>query len=306
MDEKNNFNHLVSIGMPVFNDKEYISESLDSLLSQSFKDFELIISDDNSLDGSEEICVQYAQKDPRIKYFKQQSNLGIQQNMEFVLDQASGKFFMWAADDDLWANNFIEKLVIELEKNEDVVLSFCPYVFVDEKSQIIKERKIKKSNYAGFHYLIRLMKFCLFYDDGCGYGLLRREKILSLKYPVWKGINMNVSGNIIFPPIFFILTKGNFLLIDSEPLFYKRLKKQKNYLPNYIGNPISEQTAYLQRKKEVMVESLKNVHKANKSFLGIIAIFPFILLRFIYDVIKSIIPFFKKIFYYKKSNNLAN
>ena len=98
----------VSIGMPVYNGEPFISEALDSLLDQTFTDFELIISDNASTDSTEAICRQYAAKDSRIRYVRQAENLGAPANFQFVLDQAVGKYFMWAAADDLQTPNYIE------------------------------------------------------------------------------------------------------------------------------------------------------------------------------------------------------
>ena len=95
----------VSIGMPVFNGDKFIREALDSLLAQTFTDFELIISDNASTDRTEAICREYAERDKRIRYVRQAENLGPAANFRFVLDEAVGEYFMWAAADDL--NGFI-------------------------------------------------------------------------------------------------------------------------------------------------------------------------------------------------------
>jgi glycosyltransferase involved in cell wall biosynthesis len=101
----------VSIGMPVYNGEKYICEALDSLLNQSHADFELIISDNASTDATEEICRKYAAKDLRIRYIRQSENRGILANFQFVLDEARGEYFMWAAADDAWDVNWIDELL---------------------------------------------------------------------------------------------------------------------------------------------------------------------------------------------------
>jgi len=85
----------VSIGMPVYNGGKYIREALDSLLKQSFSDFELIISNNASTDGTEAICCEYADWDSRIRYVLQPENLGPAANFHYVLGEAQGKYFMW-------------------------------------------------------------------------------------------------------------------------------------------------------------------------------------------------------------------
>jgi glycosyltransferase involved in cell wall biosynthesis len=112
----------VSIGMPVYNGEKYIRETLDSLLAQTFTDFELIISDNASTDATEIICREYAAHNPKIRYLRQRENRGATANFQFVLDEAVGEYFMWAAADDLCKPEFIEYLISELEKNNDFVL----------------------------------------------------------------------------------------------------------------------------------------------------------------------------------------
>jgi glycosyltransferase involved in cell wall biosynthesis len=106
----------LSIGMPVYNGQKFIEEAICSILSQEFSDFELIISDNASSDQTETICKHLCGKDKRIIYFRQESNIGALRNFEFVLDQARGRFFMWAACDDLWSHNWTNDLLAIAEK----------------------------------------------------------------------------------------------------------------------------------------------------------------------------------------------
>jgi glycosyltransferase involved in cell wall biosynthesis len=101
----------VSIGMPVYNGAKFIREALDSLLAQTFTDFELIISDNASTDGTEAICREYAAKDVRVRYVRQAQNRGAIANFQYVLDEAVGGYFMWAAADDVWGLSWIETLL---------------------------------------------------------------------------------------------------------------------------------------------------------------------------------------------------
>jgi glycosyltransferase involved in cell wall biosynthesis len=111
----------VSIGMPVYNGELFIREALVSLLEQTFTNFELIISDNASTDSTKVICREYAAKDSRIRYVRQVENLGALANFQFVLDEAVGEYFMWAAADDLQTPDFIELLVTALDDNPSFV-----------------------------------------------------------------------------------------------------------------------------------------------------------------------------------------
>src|SRR4051794_35048945 len=90
----------VSIGLPVFNGERYLASALDCLINQDFDDFELIISDNASTDATESICRDYAEKDKRIRYFRNEANIGATQNYNRVFELASGEYFKWASHDD--------------------------------------------------------------------------------------------------------------------------------------------------------------------------------------------------------------
>jgi len=122
----------VSIGMPVYNGEPFIRDALDSLLGQTFIDFELIISDNASTDNTEKICREYASKDERIRYIRQTENRGASANFQFVLNEAVGEYFIWAAADDLQSKEFLEIQVESLKKNNEIVLITTDVQNMDE------------------------------------------------------------------------------------------------------------------------------------------------------------------------------
>lgn len=125
----------VSIGMPVFNGELFIRDALDSLLSQTFTDFELIISDNASTDNTGAICREYAKNDLRIKYVRQTENRGLIPNFQFVLDAAVGEYFMWAAADDVWDRLWLETLLPVAKRFK--CLAFGEVVVVNEAGETI-------------------------------------------------------------------------------------------------------------------------------------------------------------------------
>ena len=127
----------VSIGMPVFNSEFKIKKALDSLLAQSFTNFEIIISDNCSKDNTMHICEDYKSKDYRIKYFRQSQNIGAFSNFEFVLNKAKSKYFMWACDDDIWLPKFIENCMKLLEKNKSVNLAMTNFKVISRFSSFL-------------------------------------------------------------------------------------------------------------------------------------------------------------------------
>lgn len=114
----------VSIGMPVFNGELFIRDAIDSFLAQTFTDFELIISDNGSRDGTEAICRECAARDARIRYSRQHDNGGMYFNFQFLLDAARGEYFMWAAADDVWDLKYIESLHTVSSRHQCIAYGF--------------------------------------------------------------------------------------------------------------------------------------------------------------------------------------
>lgn len=119
----------ISIGIPVYNGDASLEQTLKSINSQSFCDYEVIISDNASTDNTAQICRKMAALNPRIKYFRQESNIGAAANFKFVLDKAVGEYFHWLAADDTRSDNFLELNVNFLDENVDYVASTCPNRF---------------------------------------------------------------------------------------------------------------------------------------------------------------------------------
>jgi glycosyltransferase involved in cell wall biosynthesis len=122
----------VSIGLPVFNGEVYLCQALDSLLAQTFTDFEIIISDNGSTDRTKEICQAYSARDPRIRYLRQEINVGAAKNFNRVFELAVGEYFKWAAHDDLVAPEFLERCMRVLDQDHSIVLCYPKTWIIDE------------------------------------------------------------------------------------------------------------------------------------------------------------------------------
>ena len=114
----------VSIGLPVYNGADWLGDTLNSLLSQSYSNIELIISDNASTDNTEQLCKDYAAGDKRILYIRNEYNMGVTENYNNVYRRSKGKYFKWASASDLCDKEFIKKCVNVLETNENVVLCY--------------------------------------------------------------------------------------------------------------------------------------------------------------------------------------
>jgi glycosyltransferase involved in cell wall biosynthesis len=121
----------LSIGVPVYNGETFIEETLDSLLAQSFGDFELIISDNASTDGTGEIAREVAARDERVRYHRHSHNLGLAANYNGLIQMASGDLFKWATADDVCRPTFLECCVAALDETPDAVLAYPRTQFID-------------------------------------------------------------------------------------------------------------------------------------------------------------------------------
>lgn len=135
----NPLNPKVSVGMPVYNGERFVAEALNSILCQTYGDFELIISDNASTDSTEEICRHYAARDRRIRYLRNPKNLGVGRNFRRTFELSSGEYFKWAAADDLCAPEFLEHCVEVLNRDRHVAIAFPRTAIIDEFGSRVSE-----------------------------------------------------------------------------------------------------------------------------------------------------------------------
>ena len=215
----------VSIGMPVYNGEHFIREALDSLLAQTFTDFELIISDNASTDDTEEICQNYASKDSRIRYIRQSKNLGASCNFEFVLDEAVGEYFMWAAHDDKWDKEWIEKLQQKL-LNNNTNFVFGRLLQIGETGDTIPYRtNHRKFNFIGNKTLRKAFFFLEPEQLGKSnsiYGLYKKSFLPLKKLSIFLSPSETITE---WNDIFFLYNILSYTELHCVPdvFFYKRL-----------------------------------------------------------------------------------
>jgi glycosyltransferase involved in cell wall biosynthesis len=137
MDDNNYKKGLVSIGLPTYNRPENLEKALKHIINQTYKNLEIIVSDNASPNSKvEEIIEKYSLIDSRVKYYKQQNNIGVLANAEFVLQQSIGEYFTWFSDDDWRSREFIESMVTLLENNKNLNMAFCDYHEVYEDGSL--------------------------------------------------------------------------------------------------------------------------------------------------------------------------
>lgn len=114
----------VTVGLPVYNGEEYLGEAIESLRSQTFSDFRLIISDNASTDSTEEIARAAAEEDPRVEYHRHEINLGGPANYNYTFGKSESDYFMWHAHDDLRDPKFLELAFDAITESSDISVVF--------------------------------------------------------------------------------------------------------------------------------------------------------------------------------------
>jgi len=128
----------ISIGLPVYNGARYLREALDSLLTQTYSDFELIVSDNGSTDATPTIVSQYARKDSRIHSIRNETNRGAAWNYNHVFQLSSAPFFKWASHDDVCAPEYLERCLYVMDAHPDIILCFPETIIIDADSRPIQ------------------------------------------------------------------------------------------------------------------------------------------------------------------------
>jgi glycosyltransferase involved in cell wall biosynthesis len=223
-------NSKVSIGLPVFNGEKYLRETIDSILAQTFTDFELIISDNASTDRTEEICKEYIGEDSRIRYYRNTANIGGGRNLSCTFALSKGEYFHTPGHDDVLAPNFLAKCVEVLDTKPTVVLCYSTIIEIDEEN---RHTGIVDYDIASSANAFERFRELTGDSHGCetAHGLLRASvfKKTGLHYNYPGGDKSFLSE---------LSLHGKFHRIP-ESLFYKRLHTQSFGVGMYHDLPVA-------------------------------------------------------------------
>ena len=165
----------ISIGLPIYNAEKYLRQALDSILAQTYTDFKLIISDNASTDSTEQICREYADRDARIAYYRNEKNLGASPNYNRVFHLSTSEYFKWAAYDDLIEPEFLAKCVEVMDQHPDAVLAFPRVKIIDQNGDLV-ENYIPEPDTARVEVHKRFRNLLLYpHLSTQFYGLLRTD-----------------------------------------------------------------------------------------------------------------------------------
>ncbi len=213
---------LVSIGLPVYNAARYLEEALGSLLGQDYPNLELIVSDNGSDDATESICTAYAQRDARLRYYRNAQNKGAVWNFNRVFDIARGEYFMWAAHDDLRDPRYVSACVAAMEKRPDAVMCCTGIRFIDEDGGAIQEppsvvgiRPVGKTARERLRQVVRAMHWTDVYSFARSAALREtRRAVHAWGFDVIVQLELSLRGPV---------------LLVEEPLFTYRRYRVKSF-----------------------------------------------------------------------------
>jgi len=162
--------------MPLYNEEQYLDDAFQALLAQDYQNIEIIVSDNASTDATESICKHWQDKDDRIIYFRNESNIGASNNFNRAFELAKGDYFMWAAGHDLWQPNFISACMNVLMKDSQVALCYplLQWIDVDGHLQEIEDSSIETRGYGEVRSFLRAIWRL---PQNAIYGVIRRSAL---------------------------------------------------------------------------------------------------------------------------------
>jgi glycosyltransferase involved in cell wall biosynthesis len=234
----------LAVGIPVHNGERYIAQAIESILDQTYGDFELLISDNSSSDGTEEICRSYLARDERVIYTRLAENVGAAGNFNHVFGLSRSPLFKFAAHDDLCAPRFLEKcMAVVAEAPDDLVLCFPSTVKIDEagvEQGPLEDRLDLRQRTPHQRFRAFLWRYHL---SNCFYGIVRSAAYASTRlHQAFVAADVVLLGELAL--------RGQFWQLP-EPLFMRRVhagmsgqanptlpELAQHYDPSHRGDPV--------------------------------------------------------------------
>ena len=141
-------NPSVSVCLPVYNGEAYLADAIQSVLSQTFSDLELIVSDNASTDRTGALCREAEARDPRVRYFRSETNNGLAWNFNRAFHLATGRYLVWIGHDDIMEPDYIMRCVDEMEGHADALLCFSNSRYIDGDGNVMEEMDLKNTGAA--------------------------------------------------------------------------------------------------------------------------------------------------------------
>ena len=271
---ENNSNPLVSIGLPVRNGEKSLEKALNSIFKQTENNFEIIISDNNSIDKTASIIKKIVRKEKRIKYYKQKATITIFENFDFVLRKSSGKYFLWVAHDDYRDKNYLKKLIAALDTNDNSILAFGDLKFLNSKLN----QKIKFNFETENKNIVARMAKTAFIQCFHIYGVWKTEELKKLSFfgtSWWGDLPFMLSACCL----------GTFKHVKGTNFYYlnqKKLSKERIY-----DQDIKSKSNMFFIVLSLIVSGYRSSNKVGGVILGIVSSI-FVVLKILIMIYKSL------------------
>lgn len=277
----------VTIGLMVYNEAAYVRETIRSIQQQAFQDFEIVVGDNASTDGSSEIIAELAEQDKRIVHIKRPYNIGALQNWNDIVIQAKGEYFVLAGGHDLWSENYLESLVEELENSNNAVLAFCKTQWLDDQGNElpIPTSILDTSGMSSLGKYVSLM----FANQHYLYGMTRVAAMRQTRLQ----LDILGSGEIYLQEL---AQLGDFVLVENERWFRrknrsteKEMKRLARYRKILFDKDWSRQKfkwfPYFQLMVQYLVLPFKFKALSVNRRLGLMSAVPLILFKYVPAII---------------------
>jgi glycosyltransferase involved in cell wall biosynthesis len=186
---------LVSVGIPAFNRAAKLRRAIQSVLAQDYTNIELVISDDASVDETENVCLEFCERDSRVRYIKQATNLGLTENYNAVQKESHGDFFMWLSDDDWLDGSYISQCLGALLEHPDYLSVAGRAKYFQEDGEFL-EGEVDLLQETGTE---RVLAFYRHVErNGTLYGLMRRDFLSDVRFPHAMGADWFFTASVAF------------------------------------------------------------------------------------------------------------
>lgn len=288
---------LVSVGIPTYNRPELLRRALNSLKKQTYKNLEIVVSDNATPgDDVQNVITEFQEQGLPIKFFKQIENIGPESNFVYVLQQASGEYFFWMADDDQLisggdsdGSNYITDLLNPLLFSQSYVYSFGGYVL---SSNGVKS-KVKYTRLDALSLYKRMFSFFISNDDCSIYGMYRKKTLDLIKMPVWMKWIRKSATNKAYPMVFEGLMCGACAYVPECVIL-----KDDDAAKDYNTLPRKGVFAGLLGLHLIFLNTYFEYFRRSVNYTKSPVFFSFLIFMSIYGVVRDSLPVSKQVIFY--------
>lgn len=253
----------ISIGLPVYNGERYLEEAVQSVLDQDFTDFELIIRDNASTDGTQSICERFAKEDDRVRYIRNPSNVGAAPNFNALVDDARGQYFQWMAHDDLLLPQFLSECLEALQREPDAVLA-CPTVTViDSQGSVVEDEYVSPFRMDDPDRAVRFGE--MLNDAQRCYEIFGLIRLSELRRTDLIAAYHNGDGVLLAH----LSLLGKFASVPRSLFLSRRHEEQSSVLATRDGNYIEDYASWFDPKNSTSVSF--SFHRSLKDYVLMVA-----------------------------------